>query len=119
LQRAIIERTPAQTEAGAPLDSDLFHIRALAYRTSVEAARDVALLFADDAVLPEMLALLDNWEPPVFPLTGGDLIELGLKPGPIVARTLATIEQAWIDEGFPDEKWVTEFVDTLDFTART
>jgi poly(A) polymerase len=119
LQRAIIERSPAQTEAGAPLDSDLFHIRALAYRTSVEAARDVALLFADDAVLPEMLALLDNWEPPVFPLTGGDLIERGLKPGPIVARTLATIEQAWIDEGFPDEKWVTEFVDTLDFTART
>ncbi|NCN84116.1 MAG: CCA tRNA nucleotidyltransferase [Sphingomonadales bacterium] len=110
LQKAIVERAPLQGDT---------NVRALAYRTSVEAARDVALLFADDAALPEMLADLKNWQPPILPMSGGDLIERGLKPGPIVARTLATIEQAWIDNSFPDEKWVTEFVDGLDFSART
>ena len=117
LQRAITTRLPA------PSAVDLFQgekdIRALAYRTSVEAARDIALLFADDDALPEMLARLQNWQPPVFPMTGGDLIERGLKPGPIVARTLASIEQAWIDNGFADEKWLAEYVGGLDFTRRT
>lgn len=117
LQRAIATRLPA------PSAVDLFQgekdIRALAYRTSVEAARDIALLFADDDALPEMLARLQNWQPPVFPMTGGDLIERGLKPGPIVARTLASIEQAWIDNGFADEKWLAEYVGGLDFTRQT
>ncbi len=108
MQKAILERSPEQN-----------NIHALAYRTSVEAARDVALLFADDPALPEMLADLKNWQPPTFPMTGGDLIERGLKPGPIVARTLATIEQAWIDNGFPNDTWVTEFADGLDFNRRT
>ncbi|AMO72757.1 CCA tRNA nucleotidyltransferase [Sphingorhabdus sp. M41] len=123
LQRAIAERSPAQANGKTQVAPRLFHnaenIRALAYRTSVETARDVVLLFADDSELPEMLAQLKNWQSPVFPLTGGDLIQRGLKPGPIVARTLATIEQAWIDKGFPEEKWVTEFVAGLDFNGRT
>jgi len=123
LQRAIAERLPASangaTNPAAELVQGKNNIRALAYRTSVEAARDVALLFADDSALPAMLAGLNDWQPPVLPMTGGDLIERGLKPGPIVARTLATIEQAWIDNGFPDDTWVTEFADSLDFNRRT
>ena len=123
LQKAIVDRSPAQLDAGLELDPALLQradiIRALAYRTSVETARDVALLFADDAILSEMLAQLKDWTPPIFPMSGGDLIERGLKPGPIVARTLANIEQAWIDNGFPDEKWVTEFADGLDFNRGT
>ncbi|WP_373490998.1 CCA tRNA nucleotidyltransferase [Parasphingorhabdus sp.] len=123
LQKAIVDRFPARPEGEANLvtgpSPDADNIRALAYRTSVEAARDVALLFAGDDALPNMLSQLESWQPPIFPLTGGDLIERGLKPGPIVARTLATVEQAWIDNGFPDEEWVRDFVDGLDFTRRT
>lgn len=123
LQRAIAERLPTLTDDQTGPGADLFQgendIRALAYRTSVEAARDVALLFVDDESLSDMLTRLKDWQPPHFPLTGGDLIERGLKPGPIVARTLATIEQAWIDHGFPDEKWLTNYVDGLDFTPGT
>jgi poly(A) polymerase len=123
LQRAIAERLPTLTDDQTGPGADLFQgendIRALAYRTSVEAARDVALLFVDDESLSDMLTRLKDWQPPHFPLTGGDLIERGLKPGPIVARTLATIEQAWIDNGFPDEKWLTNYVDGLDFTPGT
>ena len=94
-------------------------IRALAYRTGVDAARDIALLFADDDALTDLLARLNGWQPPAFPMSGGDLIERGLKPGPIVARTLASIEQAWIDNGFPDKKWLAEYVDGLDFSPQT
>jgi len=123
LQRAIAERLPVQADGGTPDNSGLpeepENIRALAYRTSVETARDVALLFAEDALLPDMLARLEGWQPPDFPMTGGDLIERGLQPGPIVARTLAMIEKTWIDNGFPNEKWIAEFVDGLDFNRRT
>ena len=117
LQRAIAQRLPAHP-ATDPVQNG-GDIRALAYRTSVEIARDIALLFADDAALPEMIARLQNWQPPVFPMSGGDLVERGLKPGPIVARTLASIEQAWIDNGFADEKWLAEYVAGLDFSRRT
>ena len=117
LQRSIVTRLPVPSAVG--LFQGEKDIRALAYRTSVETARDIALLFADDDALPEMLVRLQNWQPPVFPMTGGDLIERGLKPGPIVARTLASIEQAWIDNGFADEKWLTEYVGGLDFSRRT
>ncbi|WP_323799599.1 CCA tRNA nucleotidyltransferase [Parasphingorhabdus sp.] len=123
LQRALAERLPSQNAGMTPPVARLFRgendIRALAYRTGVEAARDIALLFADDDALPDLLAHLQNWQPPVFPMTGGELIERGLKPGPIVARTLAMIEQAWIDNGFADEKWLAEYVDGLDFSLRT
>ncbi len=123
LQRAIADRLPVQTDDGRP-DSGILapepdDIRALAYRTSVEAARDVALLYAKDEMLVPVLARLADWQPPDFPLTGGALIQRGLKPGPIVARTLADIEQAWINSGFADEKWLTEYVDGLDFSPRT
>ena len=119
-QRAIGERLSAginvNTEDPA---ASLTDIRAFAYRTSVDTARDAALLFADDSALPEMLGQLEGWQPPVFPLTGGDLIEKGLKPGPIVAKSLAKIEAVWIANGFPDEQWVREFLEDQDVTLLT
>lgn len=105
-----------QKAIAARLELGTDDIRALAYRTSVETARDVALLDADETALPAILAQLDGWHPPVLPLTGGDLIERGLKPGPVVARTLAKIEAAWITEGFPDDQWLKKYLDDLDGT---
>jgi poly(A) polymerase len=109
-QKAIGERLLPGLDGDniAPAD-----IRAFAYRTDVDAARDVAILFANDETFPDMLARLKDWQPPVFPLTGGALIEQGLKPGPVVARTLAKIEAAWIAQGFQDEQWIREFVADL------
>ena len=118
LQRAILDRVLEATGRETPI-AIATDIRVLAYRTGVEAARDIALLFADDQALSGLLARLEDWQPPLFPLTGGDLIARGLKPGPIVARTLASIEQAWIDNGFPDEEWLTEYVEGLDFSPPT
>jgi poly(A) polymerase len=70
-------------------------VAALAYRIGSEGARDRLLLSDGDA------SALDNWQRPTFPITGGTLIARGLEPGPVVAQTLATIEKAWIEAGFP------------------
>lgn len=109
-QKAIGERLLPGLDGDNMAPAD---IRAFAYCTDVDAARDVAILFANDETFPDMLARLKDWQPPVFPLTGGALIEQGLKPGPVVARTLAKIEAAWIAQGFQDEQWIREFVADL------
>jgi poly(A) polymerase len=54
------------------------------------------------------VATLETWERPRFPLKGGDLVALGLRPGPQVAAALQGIERAWVAAGFPDEQWVRE-----------
>jgi poly(A) polymerase len=60
---------------------------------------------ADDRVAAEV-ASLDGWKPPRFPIKGGDLLALGLAPGPAVARILNEVRAAWTEAGFPDEAWV-------------
>ncbi len=71
------------------------NIPALAYRLGTQSARDQLLLSGVDT------KPLDGWKRPTFPITGGTLIKRGLESGPIVAMTLAKIENAWIDAGFP------------------
>jgi poly(A) polymerase len=83
-------------------------IRALAYRSGVECARDAAMLYASDEEFGECLAKLDGWQTPKFDLKGGDLIGMGLIAGPLVARTLRTIEASWISEGFPSAERLAE-----------
>lgn len=78
------------------------NIRATAYHADIETARDVAMLYATDTDVPKCLAQLEQWEIPSLAVKGGDLIKLGLKAGPMVAKTLQAIETAWINEGFPD-----------------
>jgi poly(A) polymerase len=71
---------------------------AMAYRLRSEVAVDRLLLTgrAQDA------ARAAGWTPPRFPLSGGDLIALGLKPGPVVAATMQRLEKSWLEAGFPD-----------------
>ena len=87
------------------------NIRATAYYRGVEAARDAALLFATDHDLEAAMGALAGWEPPVFPLKGGDLVRRGIGQGPQVARTLRAIEEQWIAEGFPDAVRVAHLAD--------
>ncbi len=79
----------------------------LAYSIGTTSALDSLLLqgLADDA---RRAAAFDV---PRFPLTGGDLIKLGLVPGSIVAATLQQVEKQWVKEGFPNR-------DRIDVLAR-
>lgn len=83
---AVAGRTPAD-RADAP---------ALAYRIGREEAVDRLLLIGE----AEAARGLAGWQRPHFPLTGGDLIAMGLPPGPAVAKTLQAIEREWIAGGF-------------------
>lgn len=78
------------------------NIRAIAYRSDAETARDVAMLFAADTDLHECLARLEKWEIPSLNIKGGELIQMGLPAGPLVAKTLQTIEGNWVSEDFPN-----------------
>ena len=71
------------------------------YRLGTEAALDLMLL--DRAETPREIAALQHWNPPVFPLSGRDIIALGVSAGPDVATLLSTSKEQWITEGFPDQ----------------
>ena len=71
--------------------------RALAYRVGSDCAVD-RLLLAGDADAASWIAA---WKAPRLPTSGGALMARGLPEGPIIARTLRSIEQQWLAAGFP------------------
>lgn len=73
----------------------------LAYRIGRVEAIDRLLLHGDD---PAAATALADWHRPTFPLGGGDLIAMGLPPGPIVAQTLQQIELEWAEAGFEADR---------------
>jgi poly(A) polymerase len=70
---------------------------ALAYEVGSDAAVD-RLLLGDGAPIDARRVM--GWVRPRLPLSGGDLIGMGLQPGPLVARTLQAVERAWVQGGF-------------------
>ena len=81
--------------------------RALAYRVGVEGAIDRLLLAGDDP------APIIEWSPPRLPISGGALVERGLRKGPAVAAALKRIENEWVAEGFPDQARVAAITDRI------
>jgi poly(A) polymerase len=70
--------------------------RAMAYRRGMVEARDALLLNGLE------VSELDNWENPIFPLKGGEIVGRGVNAGPEVTRILQAVENRWVDEGFPN-----------------
>ncbi len=73
----------------------------LAYRLGRDEAVDSILLGEHD---PKLARTLDDWSRPRLLVGGGDLIRLGLEPGPVVARTLQAIEREWSEGGFTADR---------------
>lgn len=77
----------------------------LAYRAGAESAADLLLLAAGNAdAVAAPLAFLRDWEEPRLPISGRDLIALGVPMGPEVSRLLLKVENDWIDAGFPSDR---------------
>ena len=78
-------------------------LKAMIYRVGSEAALD-ALLWRmtgePEADWTTAIDLARNWQPPVFPVKGKDLLQGGMAPGPDVGRRLKEMEEAWIANGF-------------------
>ncbi len=83
----------------------------LAYRTGLPAALDRILL--GRAFEVEDVSRLEGWESPRLPLSGGDLIAMGLKAGPQVAKALQEVERQWIASGFPGEAETRALADQI------
>ena len=43
-----------------------------------------------------------QWEIPIFPIGGNDLVDLGMVPGPDFSECLAAIENLWIEKKYPN-----------------
>jgi poly(A) polymerase len=87
--------------------------RPLAYRCGLMIARDILLLHGADSDWRKGYEQLDEWQIPIFPIKGGELVKRGLSAGPVVAGTLQAIEKAWIAENFPAENRANQIADQL------
>jgi poly(A) polymerase len=77
--------------------------RAELYRLGRTVFVDRVLLQAPDN-WREAMTLADTWTPPEFPVSGGDALKLGLKPGPKVGALLDQVEQWWIAGDFTADR---------------
>lgn len=53
---------------------------------------------------PLQKTVLQTWDPPVFPVTGTDLIAQGIKPGPAFGEILRRLKTVWADENYTSTK---------------
>ncbi len=47
-----------------------------------------------------LLRLLENWTVPIFPLSGKDLMDIGMNEGEKLGRSLAEAERLWLESSF-------------------
>ncbi|MEQ8665707.1 MAG: CCA tRNA nucleotidyltransferase [Rhodospirillales bacterium] len=98
---------------GIDPDSPLDERRAALHDSGVEAFRDRVLLMwagevANEPRVPatrtaawiETLELASDWTSPVFPLTGHDVMRLGIERGPAIGEALRAVEDWWAAGGF-------------------
>ena len=91
-KRLVAASQPEQTH-GSP--------EASVYFDGPYIALDRALLRQAGA---EEISRICGFAAPRLPISGGDLIKRGLKPGPEVSRRLKQFEQLWANAGFPEER---------------
>jgi poly(A) polymerase len=78
--------------------------QALAYAIGQDEAIDRILLGDEEPeVMGAKIEELRGWKPPRLQIGGGDLIAMGLSPGPVVAQTLQAIQREWVERGFPSD----------------
>ena len=115
LSKAEAKRLNAWAKA-PDADAELAEIAlgAILYWHGVQAVRDrLVHVFAreaeagrraDAAALRRQIAFADDWQKPVFPLKGEDLLAAGMKAGPAVGKRLRALEGAWVDGGFAGDR---------------
>jgi poly(A) polymerase len=98
-------------------DAPVSEVRQRLYEGDVDILRDrVLLAWADEVALEArlprqrtetwvmLLELMEQWQRPVFPLAGSDVLAFGVAPGPDVGKLLRVVEEWWGEQGFPDDR---------------
>lgn len=70
---------------------DLAYFKELAFDYCVFYAVECASLFGPSDVLDQ----IREWDPPVFPIRGADLVDKGMEEGPAVGAKLRELVQVW------------------------
>ena len=85
--------------------------RVMLYLIGAEAWRDLVRIgwarskaSMDDPAWKRLLKLPDRWPVPTLPVTGRDLIDAGLKPGPELGAALRRLEDWWLAADFKPGK---------------
>jgi poly(A) polymerase len=79
-------------------DVTLAQQKSLLRRVGAEVYQAAVLLAAarlDNAYMLTMRDLAEQWNPPVFPITGNDLLALGITPEKSLGALLEKLEQQW------------------------
>ena len=79
------------------------HPRAELYRLGKTTFTDRILLTAPTN-WRAALKLAGDWTPPELPVSGGDALKLGLKPGPKVGALIDAVERWWIAGDFAADR---------------
>jgi poly(A) polymerase len=94
-----------------PLQAPAADRRRAIYRLGADRYLDGLRMAAAEAVadaggaLAEGLALARDWQPPPLPVSGDDLVVLGVAPGPRLGRVLREVESWWESRDFrPDRE---------------
>jgi hypothetical protein len=79
------------------------------YNVSREWALELAAVQNMD---PLERAMLETWEVPLFPVSGNDLMQLGMRPSPEIGRVIRRLRETWADSGYSSTKdaLLTDFV---------
>ena len=102
LSNADRKRLAAMAERLGTVPTDL---RPLAFETSIDTAIDrAALAAAEPHDIAQPLRTLDGWTPPRLPVSGRDLIALGVPEGPEVSKALQDVQKLWVAAGFPEDR---------------
>lgn len=73
---------------------------AQAWEDGVDISWALSGAAADDGGWRALRDLPERWITPRLPVTGQDLVGLGIPPGPLMGRTLRRLEQYWLDHDF-------------------
>ena len=113
LSNAQRDRLVAAAGAEPPLSASMTPLQArqAIYRIGGQAFADrVRLGWARDGEggWAALAALAACWTPPAFPVTGGDVLALGVARGPRVGAVLKAVEDWWLAADFPDDREAIE-----------
>jgi len=109
-----LDTSLAILRAARLLEEFQLHEAAYRYPAALSDAVEVAATLAGwtNAGRQAVLEQLQSVTVPRLPVSGADLIDLGIRPGPALGRELERIERLWIESGFSlDRKTLLERVE--------
>jgi tRNA nucleotidyltransferase/poly(A) polymerase len=110
LSRTLQRRIAVAGEASSHFTSamDAGHIHRLLYKLGRNSFNDSMLMAASSGKIPqwqEIYRQTTSWTKPKFPVTGADILAVGVDPGPQVGKILHRMEEYWLTRDFqPDKK---------------